>query len=229
MVDATGPAPAVEQSFSIEGVDANPILTDAARFSNLEGTGDFEISVSAQGVSQDAMIKSLNGKGGFKFADGAIRGFNLAAMARNVKSAFLDPTADRSQKTDFAELSGTFNIRDGIVKNADLLLLNPLLRAKGSGKADMPERTLDYRIEPKIVGSTAGQGGAADESGVTVPILVRGPWHAIRFEPDVAGLAGDLAKDPAKALKGAKGTLKKLKKGSKEIDPKKELKKLLGD
>lgn len=228
-LDGSGSVPSVENSFSLKGVRANPLLTDAAKFTNLEGTGDFEIAITAQGVSQDAMVKSLNGKGNVKFSDGAISGFNLASMARNVKSAFQNPKADQTQKTDFAELSGTFNIKGGIVSNKDLLLLNPLLRATGAGTANMPKRTLDYRIEPKLVGSIEGQGGDADEGGVTIPILVKGPWHALRFQPDVEGVVSDVVKDPGKALKDVEGTVKKLKKGSKKIDAKKELKKLLGD
>jgi AsmA protein len=228
-LDGSGSVPSVENSFSLKGVRANPLLTDAAKFTNLEGTGDFEIAITAQGISQDAMVKSLNGKGNVKFSDGAITGFNLASMARNVKSAFQNPKADRTQKTDFAELSGTFSIKGGIVSNKDLLLLNPLLRAKGSGTANMPKRTLDYRIEPKLVGSIEGQGGDADEGGVTIPVLVKGPWHALRFQPDVEGVVSDVLKDPGKALKDVEGTVKKLKKGSKKIDAKKELKKLLGD
>lgn len=228
-LDGSGSVPAVEQSFSIKGVRASPLLMDLAKFPDMEGTGDLEISVKAQGVNQDAMVKSMNGEGNFKFLDGAITGFNLAAMARDVKSAFQNPKADRTQKTDFAELSATFDIQDGTLSNNDLLLLNPLLRARGSGTANMPKRTLDYRFVPKLVGSIEGQGSSADEGGVSVPILVKGPWHAIRFQPDVEGIVSDVVEDPGKALEGAEGTLKKLKKGSKKIDPKKELKKLLGD
>ena len=90
----------------------------------------------------------------------------------------------------------------------------------------MPERALDYRIEPKIVGSLEGQGGDAKAGGLGVPILITGPWHELQWQPDVGDTLKEIAKDPEKAVKSAKDTLKKLKKDG---DIKKKLKSLLGN
>jgi AsmA protein len=213
-LDGRGEVPAVAKAFAIQGVQAQPLLSDAAGFDRLEGTGQFDISISAKGRSQKAMVEALNGKGAVKFTDGAIKGINLAAMARNVGSAFLDTSARETQKTDFAELSGTFRITKGILRNDDLLLLNPLLRLTGKGSADMPQRTVNYRIEPKVVGTLEGQGGAGDVGGVTVPVIVEGPWHDLQYRPDLAGMITGVVKDPAKALEGVKGTVEQLKEGA---------------
>lgn len=213
-LDGRGEVPAMTKAFAIQGVQAQPLLSDAAGFDRLEGTGQFDISISAKGRSQKAMVEALNGKGAVKFTDGAIKGINLAAMARNVGSAFLDKSARETQKTDFAELSGTFRITKGILRNDDLLLLNPLLRLTGKGSADMPQRTVNYRIEPKVVGTLEGQGGAGDVGGVTVPVIVEGPWHDLQYRPDLAGMITDVVKDPAKALEGVKGTVEQLQKGA---------------
>jgi AsmA protein len=245
-VDGRRKVPAVKESFTIEGVAAEPLLTDAAGFDRLEGTGRFDVSVSTRGRSQRAMVQALNGTGAVKFVDGAIKGANLAAMVRNVKSAFVDGGSDGTQKTDFAELSGTFRIEKGILRNDDLKLLNPLIRLAGAGSSDLPKRTVDYRVEPKVVGTLEGQGGAAAAKGVMVPVIVEGPWHDLKYRPDLAALVGDVAKDPAKALEGAKETLKGVTEGlggalkgtdeppaegeePAELDPKKVLKKLFGN
>ena len=144
-------------------------------------------------------------------------------MARNVTSAFQG--GGENQKTDFAELSGTFNIKDGVLRNKDLLLLNPLLRLTGKGRANLPERNLKYRFKPKVVGTLKGQGGEAEASGLAVPVIAEGPWHDIEYRPDLESLVGDAAKDPAKKL------LKKLDKGGDGglPDPEKALKKLFGN
>jgi len=249
-VDARGKVPAVGETFAMEAIQAQPLLTDAAGFDRLEGTGALNISIVAKGSSQREMVKSLNGNGAFKFVDGAVRGLNLAAMLRNVGTAFTDKGARESQKTDFAELSGTFKINNGIVRNDDLILRNPLLRVSGAGSADAPKRTVNYRIEPKVVGSIEGQGAAGEAKGVAVPVIVEGPWDNVTYRPDLAGMVTDIAKDPAKALEGAKDTLKQLKGGAGGLlgggdatapadggesnggavpDPTKALKKLFGD
>jgi AsmA protein len=213
-VDARGKVPALEESFTMEAIQAQPLLSDAAGFDRLEGTGALNVSVIAKGNTEREMVQSLNGNGAFKFVDGAVRGLNLAAMVRNVGTAFLDKKARETQKTDFAELSGTFTINGGIVRNDDLILRNPLLRVTGAGSADAPKRTVNYRIEPKVVGSLEGQSAASDAKGVAVPVIVEGPWDNVTYRPDLAGLVTDIAKDPAKALEGAKDTLKQLKGGA---------------
>ena len=214
-VDGRGATPSLRNSFTLTGVNAGPLLTDAADFDRLEGSGDIELAVTAAGKSQKAMVQSLDGTGAIKFVDGAIRGINLAQMVRNVTTAFAD--TGEAQKTDFAELSGSFKITDGILRNDDLLLLNPLLRVAGAGSADLPQRSVDYRVEPKVVGSIEGQGGDAAAKGLAVPVIAEGPWHDIKYRPDLAAAVGGnleaITKDPKGALEGAKDAGKSLLKG----------------
>ncbi len=197
----------------------------------IEGTLNTNMSVITRGKSQKAMVSALGGTGKILFADGAVRGINIAAMVRNAATAFLDSSARDAQKTDFAELSGSFNIRRGILQNNDLALLSPLLRVGGKGSVDMPNRTVNYRIEPKVTTSTKGQGGKADASGIKVPVLVTGPWDNLSYKPDLAGLVDGIAKDPKKALEGLKNLIPGNKSGGGAPDlskPADTLKKLFG-
>jgi len=205
IVNATGAAPAVAVTFDLAGLKANPALSDAMDLDRIEGTLATNLAVRTQGKSQRQLVSALNGNGKVKFLNGAIRGVNLGAMVRNVQSAFLDPKAREQQKTDFAELSGTFTIRNGIVANNDLALLSPLLRVGGKGTVDMPKQTLNYRIEPKLAATTQGQGGKANVAGIMVPVIASGPWSNISYRPDLSGMIGNIAKDPGKALEGVKG------------------------
>ena len=65
-------------------------------------------------------------------------------MVRNVKTAFLDSRTKKAQKTDFTELVGKYNIRNGIVtNNGDTRLIAPLLRLTAAGTVDLSARTID--------------------------------------------------------------------------------------
>lgn len=205
--------PAIEQSFKISGVQAEPLLIDAAKFDRLSGTANLEYAIAATGATQRQMVESLGGKGSMIVNDGAIKGINLAAMVRNVSSAFLDAGAGEAQRTDFAELSGTFNITKGLLTNDDLKLQSPLIRVAGKGTSDLPKRTVNYRITPKAVASTVGQGAAGDEAGLAVPVIIEGPWHDLSYKPDLAGMVEDIAKDPTKALENIEGTVKQIEEG----------------
>ena len=185
-LDGAGAGLGLTAALTLKGLQAQPFLA-AFGFERLEGTGNAELQFTGRGASQRQIVSSLGGKGGVSFLNGAIRGINLAAMARNLASAFSDTGG--SEKTDFAELSGSFTITNGIVSNPDLALKSPLLRVSGAGSVDLPRRTLNYRVEPKLVASLQGQGGAGNLAGVEVPVIVEGPWDALSFRPDLESLA----------------------------------------
>ncbi len=203
-LDGSGQVPAVDARLVLAGVQAEPILTAAADFKRLTGTFGMETQIATRGRSQKEMISALGGQGKAAFTDGAIKGINLAAMVRNIANAFLDPKAQESQKTDFAEFGGTYTIQQGIVRNSDLALKSPLLRIEGKGTVDLPKKTVDYRVEPKAVMSTEGQGGQMQASGIMVPVDVKGPWDNLSYRPDLAAL---IRVDPSRALDALKGAI----------------------
>ena len=131
-------------------------------------------------------------------------------MVRNLSSAFLDSQARETQKTDFSELSGTYTITNGIVRNTDLALKSPLLRLSGAGTVDLPRRTVDYRVEPKLAMTTEGQGSRQEVAGIMVPVVITGPWDDLSYRPDLGGMVKEQLKDPGKALESVKGLLKGL-------------------
>ena len=186
----------LDATFTLKDLDSEPFLTDAANFNRLSGTGNFDMQITGRGQSQRQIVSSLGGKGGMSFLNGAIKGLNLGAMLRNVTTAFTDSSA--SQKTDFAELSGTYTIASGIVSNQDLAMKAPALRVGGAGKVDLPKRTVNYRVEPKVAATTEGQGGQ-DAGGISVPVIIDGPWDNLSYRPDLTAM-----------LKGGAQTVKNL-------------------
>jgi len=205
VADGSAEVPAIAATFDLQGVTARPLLRDAAGFDRLAGTGAIQLDVRGQGRSQKAIVGDLDGVGAISFRDGAVIGLNLAAMVRNLGGAFGGDGEEK--KTDFAELSGTFTIEDGLLKNDDLMMLNPLLRIRGAGSVDLPKRTVDYRVTPKAVATLKGQGDETQRSGVAVPVIVEGPWHALAFRPDLKSLIKDIPTDPKQLEDAAKGAV----------------------
>ena len=208
--------PAVALDFDLSGMQAEPLLTDAAGFDRVSGTARGNMSVLGSGRSQREIIGNLNGNGAIGFTDGAVSGINLGAMLRNVASAFLDASAGTPHKTDFTEITGTFTITNGILDNQDLQLLSPLLRVAGAGTVELPPRTVNYRITPKLVASGEGQGGQTQAAGVSVPVIVSGPWSDLSFKPDLAGALQETLKDPGKAKEAVQETIKSITEGDGE-------------
>lgn len=204
-IDGAGRMPRIENTLKLAGVDAAPFLKDAAGFDRVEGKANADVAVKTVGLSQKQMVSALGGNAKVTFLDGAIRGINLAAMIRNVGTAFTQGGSDDKQKTDFAELSGTYQIVKGIVTNKDLLLKSPLLRLNGAGTVDLPQRSMKYRVTPKVISSIKGQGGRDEAKGISVPVVIEGPWDKLSYRPDLTSAVQDKLKeglkDPGSLLK----------------------------
>jgi AsmA protein len=195
-LDGAAAVPALEANFDLAKVQAAPLLHDVMDFDRLRGNANGNVAVTAHGKSERELIANLGGKGALDFLNGAIKGINIGALVRNPAGALVDPASQKDQETDFSEMSGTFTITNGIFKNTDLDLKAPLLRVAGAGTIDLPQRTINYRIDPKLAMTAQGQGGKSDAAGIEVPVLVEGPWDHLTYRPQLDALL----KDPNKAI-----------------------------
>lgn len=187
-VDATGKEALLAADFLLANIAAQPLLKDSAGIDWLSGNYNGNLSIKGHGVSEEALVQSINGKGDFAISNGAVAGFNLGGALRELREGNLPNfEASPSQKTDFTALTGSYVITDGIARNEDLKLAGPAVRATGSGSIDMPARNLDYTVRPTLVASVEGEGGAEDLGGIEVPVHVTGPWSAPAIAPDIEG------------------------------------------
>ncbi|HEX2478279.1 MAG TPA: AsmA family protein [Geminicoccaceae bacterium] len=188
-------APRISNRFRLENLEALPFLRDAADFDRLRGRATGEVVLQTRGRTQRELVQNLSGQGQAAFRDGAIVGINVAGMVRNLTTA-LQGGGGEERETDFAELSGSFQVNNGILTNNDLWLQAPALRVAGSGQLNLPERTVNYRIEPKAAPTLHGQGGEREVAGLLVPVIVRGPWDNLTFTPDLESVARRALEDP---------------------------------
>ncbi|MGI9500529.1 MAG: AsmA family protein [Geminicoccaceae bacterium] len=227
VVDTSSGQPRIDKQFTLTGLDARPFLADAAEFERLEGKADAAFQISTSGGTERQLVENLAGDGKVMFADGALVGINLAAMVRNVSSAFLSADANEARKTDFAELGGSFTIENGVLRNDDLLLQAPALRIGGAGTVDLPARSVDYRIEPKAAATLEGQEGQTDVAGILVPVIVKGPFDDLSFKPDLSGVVEQAIKDPKALKKQVKQQLDAVGDATKDVNSAKDIKKAL--
>jgi AsmA protein len=188
--DVSGAEQLFALRFDIDDVRALPMLTDIANFSTLDGVMQARIDLHAQGQSQRAIMSSLDGSVDLLLRNGEIRSVNIAQMIRNVTASILSGWQEgQSEKTDFTQLSASFQMIRGQAKTDNLALVGPLVRVTGSGTADIGAKTLQFRLDPKLVMTLEGQGGStANPVGLGVPVMVQGPWGAPKIYPEVSGM-----------------------------------------
>ncbi|MGB5202080.1 MAG: AsmA family protein [Sedimenticolaceae bacterium] len=200
VVDASGKQPKLQAKNRLTDIQVGPLLKDVANEERLLGRGEVEVDLQMVGLSESEIRRSLNGNARFLFNDGAYKGVNIAQLIRDASSR-LGLGSDKIDtgtpgQTDFAELSGSFKITDGVIENRDLQAKSPLLRIDGNGEVDLPKDTVDYLITTTLVGSLAGQGGKGrDElAGVPIPVRVSGPLTKPSFRPDLEAALSAKAK-----------------------------------
>jgi uncharacterized protein involved in outer membrane biogenesis len=72
VLDAAKPVPTFTGDFLLDGVQAKPLLSDAAQFSLLEGHAKLTLQISGEGTTAEAIKSSLAGQGNLAVSDGAI-------------------------------------------------------------------------------------------------------------------------------------------------------------
>jgi AsmA protein len=189
IVDATSGSPTFAMHCDLESVDALPLLTSLADFDKIDGKLQAKIAARSAGNSQQAIMSNLSGTAFVNFRDGAIRGINVAQMIRNLTASTLSGWQEgKEQSTDLTQLSASFRIDRGQATTTDLNLVGPLVHVTGAGTVDLPTKQIGFRVEPKLVLTTEGQGRTSDPVGFGIPVLIEGPWGEPRIYPDMAGI-----------------------------------------
>ena len=70
----------------------------------------------------------------------------------------------------------------------DLNLIGPLVKMTGAGTIDLGTKLMGFRVEPKLVMTTEGQGRTSEPVGFGIPVMIEGPWVAPRIYPEMAGM-----------------------------------------
>jgi AsmA protein len=189
-IDASSRDPSYALRGDLNDVRALPLLSGLAEFDKLDGKMQAKIAVKSSGTSQRAIMSNLSGTAFATFKDGEIRGLNVARMIRSLTASTLSGWQEgKSESTDLSQLSASFRIEQGQATTADLVLVGPLVRMTGTGTIDLGKKSLAFRVEPKLVMTTQGQGAAAtDPVGFGVPVAIQGPWAEPRIFPDMAGI-----------------------------------------
>jgi AsmA protein len=199
-VDGSGSADAQSKRIAIKlaatGVNVNALLKDVAGKDLLEGTGRVTADLTSGGASLGALRSNLAGTTALQLRDGAVKGINLARSMRQAKAALTMKQdavsqARETEKTDFSELSASARIANGVAQSDDLDVKSPFLRIGGAGRFDIGRGRIDYTARATVVQAAEGQGAGelAALRGVTVPVLLSGPFEAIDWKIQWSGVA----------------------------------------
>lgn len=183
----------------IDLVELGEMLTAADITDQLSGIGSLAIDIV---VTEIDGVQSNEGTIKLFAKDGAIQGVDIKGIVENAYSKYKsfkgeEPEAeteeeqsDASDETKFAELLGTFNVKDFKITNDDFAMKAPLFRVGGQGEIDIENEVMNYLVDFSVVNSTDGQGGEALDKlkGITIPIRLKGALTAPSYSLDMKAL-----------------------------------------
>ncbi|MCP3396064.1 AsmA family protein [Bradyrhizobium sp. CCGB20] len=193
ILDATTGAPSFAMHSDLVGVRALPLLQGLADFDRIDGKLQAKLALRSAGTSQRTLMANMQGTAFVNFQDGAIRGINVAQMIRSLTAGTLsgwqeNQAPSQEQSTDLSQLSASFRIDKGQAVTTDLNLIGPLVRVTGAGTIALDTKMMGFRVEPKLVMTTEGQGRSSEPVGFGIPVMIQGNWSQPRIYPDMAGV-----------------------------------------
>ncbi|MFT5006376.1 MAG: AsmA protein [Paracoccaceae bacterium] len=190
-------------------IQLQPLLTDLADYDRLIAGAWGKVKFLTSGNSIDAMMNNLSGSGRMDIGAGELIGLDLAGMLRNLDASF----RGSDNKTIFSEISGSFAITDGVLANDDLVFSSGHLDATGAGQVDIGAQSMNYRVVPVAFSGESVASGA----GISVPVLIDGPWSNLNFRPDLQSLFdAELDKQKADIEARTKANIEKTKEEAKQ-------------
>jgi AsmA protein len=182
------------------GVDVNALVKDVAAKDWIEGNGRVSFDLDSAGRSVNELRSRLQGSAALQLRDGAVKGINLAKSLRQAKAALsmkqdASQKANQTEKTDFSELSASFQIHDGVARNKDLDMKSPFLRLGGEGAIDVGKGRIDYVARATVASTAKGQDSAdlAALKGLTIPVRLTGPFEALDWKIEWSAIATQAA------------------------------------
>jgi AsmA protein len=191
-LDASGSAPTQAINVRLDDVDALSLFSDVAQFDSLEGTMQATINVNATGASERAAISTLAGTVTIALSNGAVRGIDVAKLMHNLTNTILNGwQEDASDKTPLTDFNATFQLANGVATTDDLMLSGPVARMTGAGSIDLAAKTLQLKVDPRLVAGHQNSSDSDQATGLGVPVRIEGSWGYPRIYPDVAGILND--------------------------------------
>ena len=109
--------------------------------------------------------------------------------------------ASQTEKTDFSEMSASFQIEGGVARSHDLDLKSPYFRMGGEGSVDVGKSRIDYTARATVTDTSKGQDGSdlAALRGLTIPVKLSGPLDAVDWSIQWSAVAAGALKNQAAA------------------------------
>ncbi|MCP3679450.1 MAG: AsmA family protein [Gammaproteobacteria bacterium] len=194
-IDARGHKPKLKVSESLQGVQVQPLLRDMYNFTKLTGSANIDGNGTAMGLTQQEILGSVNGDFKLALRNGSWIGTNIAYFPQVLLSMIkrsTPPPPSQSKRTDFAYLTSSGVIRNGVATTKDIKLVSSAIHVDGGGSTNLATTSVDMLLNATAM--TNGMAADAKAVSPTLPIKVHGTWSDLKFSPQYQTILAQVAK-----------------------------------
>ena len=183
-MDVRSKLPQLTIDARLQDVQVGPLLDN-----QLTGKANITANLTAQGMIESTLSRTLNGYVSLRLKDGALSDLGLInQIDQGLTQLQGQPLLGNTlQNITFTQLQATANLVNGIIKNQDLQLQSPLLNIRGQGQIDLVKRDLDYRARVTVANRLNDQTHRFKQlAGLVVPITITGPIAKPDYRFDIS-------------------------------------------
>jgi AsmA protein len=189
----------------VHGTDIGALVKAAFDSSRISGRADANVAVAGVGNTDDALIRSLNGKIDANVKQGALIGIDIVYELQRANALLkrqIPPQRTGPARTLFNTLQTNGTLDQGVLRIDDLrmetdLAANRFLKVSGRGTLDTATEAINYQLVTSVnklpaTGSSPdrGAGGGLDAlASVEVPLTITGTLSSPTVRPDIEALA----------------------------------------
>lgn len=178
LAGANGGGVEAKSQMSFTDVDLESSLGQMFGMKRVEGRGNFNFAVEANGDSVDALAHTLGGTATLIATNGSLSGLNVEQLLRRLERRPLSGAGDfRSGRTPFDRFNVTIKIVNGVATADGTQLDNPAVRLAVTGTSSIPARDLNLKGTATLIGT-------ASDPGFDLPFIVQGTWDDPIMLPD---------------------------------------------
>jgi uncharacterized protein involved in outer membrane biogenesis len=150
--------PSMQTTVNLHNANLQTLLASSPDLNIRGGQVNMDLRLSSRGKSSHDFVSQLEGHLSLLAENGAFEGFDLHALAKNLKNAGsveglanLFGSTMSGGRTLFDIFKTTFNIKNGVAHTDDISLVSSAATATGKGFIDLPKWFMDIKADIKLI------------------------------------------------------------------------------
>ena len=195
-VDTSASVPTLSVNETVQGIDLAKLAKAMFDQDNITGSIAGNFRLGGRGHDMAEIQNSLGGTMSFELKDGTYEGTDIWYELRRARALLKEeepPEPVLPARTKFSTVTASGVVKNGVMRNDDLVAELPFMRLTGSGDVNIPQGTVDYSLNARVLKKPDAMDGATSEeiedfTKTVIPLKITGSLASPSVRPDLESL-----------------------------------------